>query len=167
MISIFFSEARSNIACLEFIAQSPCVMYRNCLPAWQIARCLHVARSCPQFPKCCSHATRGGRWTFMGSSQQAGKACRTREVLPFQAMGETQLLLRVGFTRQQHVQVGRLSVGGWGSALLTCEWKYQGMAKIKVFQNTDFLIRTQKLKSTGISVVFLPVKYHNSGLRNK
>lgn len=50
MISIFLSEAQSDIACLEFIAQSPCVMYGNCLPAWQIAQCLHVARSCHSSP---------------------------------------------------------------------------------------------------------------------
>lgn len=62
MISIFLSEARSDIACLEFIAQLPRVMYGNCLLAWQIAQCLHVAHSCLQLPK--TLLTRHQRWSM-------------------------------------------------------------------------------------------------------
>lgn len=52
VISIFVSEVLSDIACSEFITQSPCIMYGNSLLISQITQRLYAVprppRSCPE-----------------------------------------------------------------------------------------------------------------------
>lgn len=80
VISIFISELLSDIACLEFISQSPCIMHGN-----PQLMCHRASVQCPG-PAASQEFVHSLQQLPTDRSQQPGKALRTfqRAVFRFQ-----------------------------------------------------------------------------------